>query len=167
MWFLFILGPAIVGVAGALFSLTGGMNFVVAAVATNEWHRRRGYKPDEGQFTERANDAYYGVGFDKNTDYDLSRNLGLLAATLPSLFNPFVNKRFDFTKSEGEFLRSLLEPAMQAHEAVQMAQEAVLDRQDEESMQFLQAAIDGLGVVVVPVVRYLEQFPDKRVKDMS
>lgn len=165
MWFLFVLIPAATSAATALFSLTGGMSFVVTAVTTSEVQRRKGYKPGEGHFTERANDKYYGVRFDNTSGYDLSQNLGRLGAVAPRLLLKFANKKFDLTKSEGEFLRCLMAPAMVVLEDFEAVKELAAEQGGQEVIDLLIAMTDQLAVVVVPVARWLEDFP--RVKEAS
>lgn len=163
MWSLFVLVPAMTSAAVALFSLTGGMSFVVTAVTTSELQRRRGYKPGEGHFTERANDRYYGVCFDTNSGYDLSRDLGRLGSAAPGLLNKLANKRFDLTKSDGEFLRSLMAPAMALIEDFEAVKALAVEQAGQEVIDLLIAMTDQLAAVVIPVARWLEAFPRVKV----
>lgn len=167
MWFIFVIPMAVASSIGALLSVTTGMNFVIFAVAATEWQRRRGHRPGEGRFTERENDAYYGVGMDENSDHDLSMDLGRLAHYAPTAFAPHIGSRFDFTKSEGLLLRSILQPAVVVLNEVEVLKEALQeDPQNEDIQQALFAAADNLGTLVNPILTYLELFPATRVKKL-
>ena len=165
MWVIFVIIPTVVSAVGSLFSLTGGMGFVAAAVATSEWQRRKSYRPGEGRFTERVNDKYYGVGFKETSDCDLSNNLWKLSVAAPSLFDSLTKLRFDITKSEGEFLRALLAPALLALDDFDVAKQLAIDDGREDAMNLLYETTDRLTSVIIPVVRWLEQFP--RVRKVS
>lgn len=166
--FIFILPVLVASTVAALFTVTTGMNFVIFAVTTMEWQRRRGYKGGEGRLTRRENGTYYSTGLDQNSDHDLSYGLGLLAHQLPTVFEPFIGKRYDFTESEGQMLRAILEPAIVAFNELD-GMKAMLeeDPNNEEVQQALFAMTDNLGMLVRPIIVYLEQFPTKRVKKAS
>lgn len=164
MLFIFMLGPVILSATGALFSLTGGMGFVATAATVSEWQRRKGYKPGEGRFTERANDAYYGVRPDISSDYALSRDLGVLLAAVPRTLGKFGDKSFDFTHSEGEFLRALMVPVLNTLGDLQAAKELVEEQGSEEAVDLLHAVADQLAIVLAPVTGWLEQFPGTRIR---
>lgn len=162
MWFLFVLVPAATSAAAALFSLTGGMSFVVVAATTSEWQRRKGYKPGEGHFTERVDDTYYGVRLDSDADQDLSRDLGRLSAAAPGLLSKFAKKKFDLTTSDGEFLRSLMVPAIALVEDFETIKTMAAQESKPEVIDLLISMTDQLAAVVIPVARWLEQFPRVR-----
>lgn len=165
MWFLFVLVPTATSALGALFSLTGGMNFAVVAAATEGWQRRKGYRSGEGHFTERANNSYYGVKFDVHAQ-GLNQKLGNLALITPGLLGRFENKRFDLTRSEGEFLSSLLTSTVGAVADLRAARELVEEQGGQEAIELLLTMTDRLAAVVIPVVHWLEQFPSARVKEV-
>lgn len=163
--FLFILPIVLASTMTTLFSLTTGMNFVIFGAAAMEWQRRRGYRGGEGRLTERENGMYYGVGMDKNSDHDITRDLGRLVQFAPSIFGPYTGKKYDFTKSEGELLRAIVLPAVQALnelEGLKIALEEDPANEDLQAALFL--AVDNLGRLISPIITYLEQFPSKRIK---
>lgn len=164
MWFIFLVIPTAISAVSSLFSLTGGMQFAVAAVATREWQKNKGYRPGEGRFTERANDKYYGVRFEESTSDDLSHGLWQLSGSVPGLFKPYLESSFDFTVSEGMFLRALLAPALLALGDFEAAKLLVIEQDNEESRELFCEMTDRLASVVIPVVRWLEQFPAARVR---
>lgn len=163
--FLFVLPIAVASSVAALFTVTQGMNFVIFTVAAMEWQRRRGHKVGEGRLSERENDTYYGVGMDQHSDHDLTRDLGSLAHYAPTVFAPFMGKKYDFTKSEGKLLRAILLPAMQSLaelEGLKIALEE--DPENEDLRDALFAAVENVGRLINPIITYLEQFPEKRIK---
>jgi hypothetical protein len=160
MWSFFILGPAVVGVASAISSLTGGMNFVAVAMAVLELQRRRGYKPEEGQFTERAGNNYYAVCFDTKSDYDLNRDLGRTAEAVPSHFESLAKFKFDMTKSEGEMLRALLMPVIDMLDKLDEVKSAVVNDND---LNRLDEIAKQLIASIIPLQVWLAQFPRKKV----
>ncbi len=162
---IFLLPVLLATSAAALFTVTAGSNFVIASIAVLEYQRRQGYKGGEGRLSEREAGAYYSTKLDQNSDHDLSINLGRLALHLPTLFAPYIDKKFDFTKTEGELLRSIIHPAVQALnelEGVKIMLEQDPGNEDFQSMLF--AMVDNLGMLVAPIIIFLEQFPSKRVK---
>ena len=161
MWSFFIIGPALTAIATTLASMTGGMNFVVVAVAVSELQRRKNYKAGEGQFTERAGNTYYGVRFDKSSSYDLSQDLGRVAGAVPSLFESLIDLEFDMTKSEGQFLRAMLVPVMDMLPGFEEAKTMAVD---EDGMFLLNEITEQLVAVIIPVRAWLAQFPRKRKK---
>jgi hypothetical protein len=166
VWAIFVVVPAAISVVSSLFSLSSGVSFAIAAAATSELQRRKGYKPGEGHFTERANNAYYGVKFDASAEYDLSRDLGRLGKAMPGLFQQFLNSSFDITRSEGEFLRTLMVPVLQILDELDIVQE-MIQAQDEGATDLLNEVASRLAIVVIPVSRWLQQFPHSRKKSCS
>lgn len=167
MLLVFVMVPALVSAAGAAFSLIGGMGFVTTAAAINGWQRYKGYKPGEGHLTERANNKYYGVCLNISDSYDVSQGLGKLAQAAPKMFSKFVGHEFDMTRTEGEFLRVLMAPALVSAGDLDAAKELVTELGDDEAMNLLYETADRLAAVVLPVVRWLEQFPKARVRKAS
>jgi hypothetical protein len=165
MWFIFILPVAVASSVAAMFSVTTGMNFVLFAIGASEWQRRRGHRAGEGRLSERENGTYYGVGLDQYSDHDLSMDLGRLAHQAPTSFEPFVGKKYDFTKGEGKLLRAIVAPAIAAlNELEGIKINLEMDPTNEDLQQLLFAAVDNLGTLLNPILVYLEQFPAKRVK---
>jgi len=163
--FLFILPIVIASSLTTLFTVTTGMNFVIFGVAAMEWQRRRGYKGGEGRLTERENGMYYGVGMDKESDHDLTRDLGRLVQVSPSVFEPYMGKKYDFTKSEGEMLRAILMPAIQSlNELEGVKIELETDPSNEDLQAALFLGVENLGRLISPIITYLQQFPSKRIK---
>jgi hypothetical protein len=168
MWFIFVLPMAVASGVAALFTVTGGMNFVIFAVAGAEWQRRRGHKAGEGRLSEREGGVYYGVGMDDKSDHDISRDLGRLAHYAPKSFEPFTNKRYDFTKSEGILLRAILAPAIKSlNEFEEIKTILDQDPNHDDLQEALFTAIDNLATLLGPIIVYLEQFPEKRVKKVN
>lgn len=166
--FIFVLPVLLITTGAALFTVTTGTNFVIVAMAAAEYQRRKGYKGGEGRLSEREAGAYYSTTFDKNSDHDLSMDLGRIAAQLPTLFAPYVNKKYDFTKSEGQLLRAIVQPAILALNELEGAKISLeQDPGNEELQQVLFATVDNFGMLVHPIIVYLEQFPSKRVKKAS
>lgn len=166
--FIFILPILFATTATALFTVTSGMSFVVVAATAAEWQRRRGYKGGEGRLSKRENNAYYSTALDKHSDHDLSNGLGRLAAQMPTIFEPYLNKRYDFTKTEGELLRAIVDPAVVALNELEGLKVALEQEPDNDDVQqALFATVDNLGMLVRPIIVYLEQFPTKRVKKAS
>lgn len=166
MWFLFVLVPAATSAMSAVFSLTGGATTVAVAIATNYSQRRCGYKPGEGSFTERTNDAYYGVLFDETSPHAINRDLWRLWKAAPRLLGKFFNKKFDLTKSEGELLMSLMIPAMSVVGDLEAARELVVEC-GLEAVGLLLDTTDQMATMLEPVVGWLGQFPTLRIKDVS
>jgi hypothetical protein len=167
MWFIFPAMTALFSVSAALFSLTGGMHFAVVAAAASEWQRRKGYKAGEGELTQRANDKYYGVRLDDQSGYDLNKNLGRLSNIVPGLFEKMVDKEFDLTISEGEFLRTLLSPTLVHLGNIEEVIELVTQENNQEMIGVLSELTELLKVAIVPVVRWLEEFPAARTRKAS
>lgn len=158
MFALFILPIAITSMSSAVVSLTGGMGWVMAAASNTLFHRTRGYKPNEGHFTDRCQNQYFGVWFDSSSTYDINRALGQLSDALPGVFPD--TKKFDLTISEGEFLRDMLAPALEALTDFQAVKVLVLETNgSEESFRLLDAEADRLAIAAIPIARWLEQFP--------
>lgn len=166
MWFLFILVPAASSVAGSIFSLTGGPKMAALAMATNELQRRGGYSPGEGALSERAQDMPYSVYFDSEDDYGLNRDLGFLSESLRSLFEPYLDSKFDVTKTEAEFLRTMLLPAMVSLEHLQSVRELVIENSIDidQAMPLIDDATDKLAYTARPVLAWFEKFPKTRTK---
>ncbi len=165
MWGLFILPIAIPSILSAVVGLTGGMKWVMAAAVNAQFHRRKGYKPNEGHFTPRCQDRYFGVWFDSESSYDLNRDLGELAEVLPGIF-PMIGKKFDMTISEGEFLRTMMVPALRGLVDFRAAKELVIEMGgSEDSFRLMYAQLEDLANAAIPIARWLEEFP--RTKDMS
>lgn len=159
---MFILLFAPFAFASAVVSLTGGATWMMAAAISSQLHRQNGYKPNEGHFTERCQNQYWGVWFDINSEYDLNRGLGELSAALPGIFP--CSKKFDMTQSEGEFLRAMMAPALAGLADFRAAKELVADMHGtDESFELLYAEADKLASIAFPIARWLEQFP--RTKD--
>lgn len=167
MHFLILAPILLFSTAAALFTVTGGSNFVIAALALEGYQRMMGYKAGEGRLSERESSSYYSTKLDKNSDHDLSHSLGRLAAQARDLFAPFVDKKFDFTKTEGELLRSMVRPAILALEQVE-AVKLMLEQDpgNEQVLEVLHSSVDNLGMLIGPIIIFLEQFPKKRIKDV-
>lgn len=164
MWGLFILPIAVPSILSAVVGLTGGMKWVMAAAVNAQFHRRKGYKPNEGHFTPRCQDTYFGIWFDSKSSYDLNRDLGKLAEALPGIFP--IGKKFDMTMSEGEFLRTMMVPALGGLADFRAAKELVTEMSgSEDSFQLLYAELENLANAAIPIARWLEEFP--RTKDVS
>ncbi len=163
--FIFILPVLFITTSVAFFTASGGMTFVFIASTMTEWQRRHGYKGGEGRLTEREGGHYYATKPDINSDHDISLGLGLLAQQLPSVFEPYVNKRYDFTKSEGAQLRAMVIPAMSVLNDLEETKASLGEDPGNEELQvLLLLTIENLGMLVNPIVIFLEQFPRKRVK---
>lgn len=167
MWFLFIIPSVVAAGVAALFTVTTGMNFVIVALAGEMWQKRQGYKPGEGWFSEREGGIHYGTGLDEESDHDISRSLGRLAHRAPATFALYLNKKFDFTKTEGDLLRSILLPAISKLDELE---DWMIDMQenprDEEVGRLVLELAGELGKLVEPVLMFLSQFPNKRVKKL-
>lgn len=166
MWAIFVVIPAAVGAVSAIFSLTGGGSFVVAAVATSEWTRRKGHRAGEGPLSRRANHTYYGVEANEDSEFHLNQDLGRLAGAVPSLFEKHMGLKFDFTKSEGDFLKEVLRPAMAAVDELETVKEFLGQQEQitEEQVVLYQEVHDRLYTVARTVASYLDMFPKSRVK---
>lgn len=165
---IFLLPVLLVSTTFALFTATGGTSFVIITLGAMEWQRRKGFRVGEGELSERENDHYYSTKMDKDSDHDLSMGFGRLASFLPRQFEPYTGKKYDFTKSEGHLLRSMLQPAIEALDQCEEVKEALKeDPGNAELIQIFPAMIDNLGKLVTPIIIYLEQFPRKRVKKIK
>lgn len=164
MWSVFITGPAMLAIMGIVISLTGGTNFVVGAVTINVFQRRKGFKKGEGYFTRRANDEYYSVEFNKNSEYEICTDLGLIADIAPSLFNKFLKLKFDLTMSEEAYLGVLLVPVMEVATRFIEAIAAIKHQNTAETMAELLVVGDHFSKIVLPLARWFENFPTSRTK---
>lgn len=159
MWSLFVVLPSLTAIATVLSSLTGGMSFVTIGVAVIELQRRRGYKPGEGEFTERAGNAYYAVCFDSQSEYDLNRELGRIAENVPSMFQDLIKFKFDMTKSEGEILRAMV---ISVIEHLDKLEDVKDDAVANGNIEALNSATKQFISAVLPMRTWLAQFPRKK-----
>ncbi len=166
MWFLFVLVPAATSIVSTVFSLTGGVTTGAIAIATNYSQTRRGYRPGEGSLTERTNDTYYGVVFDEHSPYALNRDLWRLFKATPGPLAKFATKKFDLTRSEGELLASLMVPAMSLVGDMEAAKSLVMEH-GHEAIDLLMEITSNMAIMLEPVVHWLTQFPQTRIKDVS
>ncbi len=166
MWFLFVLPPLVAAASATILKTTGAGKLVTAGIFVMGWQVTRGYRAGEGQLTDRANGGkYWGISPDLDSDYDLNQGLGLLAAMMGKEFEPYIGKKFDMTESEGEQLRAMVIPAVdaaqQAHQAMLYAQR----RNMPDAPRIAAELLKEMKKVAHPVVVFLRQFPKKRVKD--
>ena len=163
--FIFLLPALIISSTAVLFTVTGGIHFVIVATAVAEWQRRKGFRGGEGGFSKREANRPYSTTADPGSDHDISMMLGVLATALPTVFSPFLHKRYDLTNTEGEQLRAMLVPAMQAFDNLEEVKALMTENPDSEDLlAVLEKAVTELGLAVRPIVVFLEQFPTKRVK---
>jgi hypothetical protein len=183
-WFLI---PAIPAVAAVVATKYGAKRAVVELTA-NEYNRRLGYRSGEGPLSPREGGGL-GVLVHANSSSDLGNSLALLAEVYPETLSMFVGKLFEMTLSEGQDLRTLLQPSKHIAEKRMelvagrdqsvterdelLAQEPCLDiaiRVDQLNRIVVQvnAALDEYHqdalVALAPVARFLEMFPRSRVK---
>jgi hypothetical protein len=138
-----ILVPFMVlrGIIPTLFSLTGGGTFVTLAFCLDAYQRRNGYKPGEGVSTQRY-PRFEGMTIDG--DNAVEKTLSMVEELWPGTLSAFKGRRFLFTLSEGELLKAMLIPVVEA-----------IASGDEQLVE----------CTLQPVIMYLERFPKGRVKE--
>lgn len=166
MWAIFIAVPAVTSIAAAFAKMMGGAKMATAGLMVTGWNLTHGHRPGEGRLTDRPlNNTYYAIEINIDSEYDLNRGLGVLAATLPVEFAPLQNKKFDMTISESELLRAVVIPAMAAIKTAHEAKEIFRAFPKEaEARQMAMQAYKTMREAVYPVALLLRQFPKRRVK---
>lgn len=166
MWAIFIIVPAVTSIATAFAKMVGGTKMVTAGLGVVGWNLTHGHRPGEGRLTKRPmNHTYFGIEIDIDSEYDLNQGLGVLAATLPADFEPFVGKKFDMTISEDEMLRAVVIPAIEAVKNANQAKELYRAFPKEaEARQMAMEAYKAMRAAAHPVSLLLRQFPKRRVK---
>lgn len=167
-WAVFIAIPATTAVVGSVVRLTGGPRLAKMGLVILGWNRAKGYRPGEGQFSDRPEgNSYYAVEANLDSRYDLNQGLGALAATLPVDFKPFEGAKFDMTLTESELLRSMLIPAVDALKGATEAKELYRAYpQEAEARHIAMEAYKNMRKAVQPVIVYLKQFPAGRIKKL-
>ena len=131
------------GILPSLFSITGGGTFITLGLCLDLYQRRQGYKPGEGVSTQRY-PRFEGMVI--GGDDSVEKTLALVAEMWPQVLEPYVGKRFLLTQSEGEMLKTMLIPVVEA-----------LASGDE-------VLIEG---TLQPVLMFLQKFPSGRVKELG
>lgn len=168
MWFVFVLAPLAAGVVSTIVKTTGGAKFVTVGIGVMAWQKSRGYRAGEGQLTDRANNGkYWGVEPNIDSTYDLNQALGVLAGSLDKEFAPYIGKKFDMTKSEAEQLRAMVIPATDAAQQAEQAKAFLRRYPHPDSQDIAVQAFKQLKKAAHPVLVFLKQFPEKRVKDVA
>ncbi len=165
MWSIFILPVAVIGAVGAVLGLTNAGTIIVVTLATDQWQRRRGHKRGEGVCTDREGGHVFGLRVALNST-DLGQFLAGMVVAFPDLFAEFQDKSFGLTKSEGEFLRSLVSSAQgQLDEYLEVVGDLASDPESHELLLSLQHRQARLEAALVPIAKYLQDVPASRVRE--
>lgn len=160
MWFLITAIPAGVAALSSLLSLSGASKFATSAFGLDSWQRMRGYKRGEGWATPR-HEVIITPGYS-----NLEDAIGVVLSRLSSLdkegFAPFINKRYEFTESEAEFVRSMLGLVNDTY--AEFANAAAMEELSIEEMEYY---ISKIRLGLEPVKSYLSSFPIRRIHKIT
>lgn len=164
-WSLFIILPALGGVATALSALTKGAWFMNLGIAFEFWNRRKGYARGEGSATPRDGSPH-GTLIATTSESTLGSTIAALGSMFPALFTEFLGKTFMFTESEGQLVRDMLVPLRSTAQKVSALTMEFLNRTPEERKELEPVMHELLHEVqkqAKPLITYLHQFPTTRV----
>jgi hypothetical protein len=168
MWSLVILIPSLIGSVASFLGASGASRVVAPAFALDTYQRRRGYKGGDGWASTKTGEGHgsiIAIGY-KNENDLLGQKLSQMAMYDTSLFAPFLNKRYEFTMSEGKFLSSMLEPLDVFTKQIAKLGQMMGHQENAHLNELIVIQIINLRKFLVPISKYLQEFPHRRVKEI-